>query len=525
MAHRSSLRRIPRTPPGALSTAALAVALALLPGAGHAANWFAEVGISSSLTATDNANFDAAGSRESDIIFVLSPTLALRGEGRRLRVNGSLALSGVTYFNGSQDSSFAPTGVIAANLEAIERWFFVDASVSATRSIDNPLAPRPEGVSSFNRLNTTTTRVSPYIEREFPGDIRLRLRSDNTWTDTSGGSLPREAAYAARHSLSLSREPRPFGWALEASRTDERSESGVDQVPAVDIARLRLRYAFDGQFAAGLRGGYERSRLFLDNQTVSFVGAELAWRPSERTRFEGFWEDRSFGSGWQASFTHRSPFVAWDVRGSRDLTSFAESFIELPATGDLAALLDSALRTRIADPIERARAVEDFISQRGLPRSLPGPINVFSDQVVVRTAQTATITLIGTRSTLALTGYSQRDETPIGSTFVVLTGPATQLRQTGAALAYSLRLSALATATASAGWSRTRDATGASVPGGLPAGATSGETRQRTYRVQFDYRIAPRTTGFVGGRHQQSDSDVVVDSRENAVFAGLAHRF
>ena len=501
------------------------VSLVVLGQPAHAANWFFEAGLRAEVTATTNAGFEAAGVREDDLIFVLAPTFVVRGEGRRLRVAGSAALAGVTYLNGTQESSFSPVGRLTANLEAIERWFYVDAELAATRSLDNPLGPRPDGVSSLNRLSTRTVRVSPYIDRALPNDVQLRLRSDNSWTDTTGGTLARGSRYAVRHTFSLSRDPRPFGWALEAERSDERSESGADTVPAIDVARGRLRYAFGGQFAFGVRGGAERSRLFVDNQTISFWGAEVQWRPSERTQLDGFWEDRSFGAGWQASFTHRSPFVAWNLRTSRDFTSFAQSFIEIPATGDLAALLDAALRTRIADPIERSRAVEDFINSRGLPRALPGPVSVFSDQVVVRSARTGTVTFIGTRSTLALTAYSQRDSSPRGSTFAVLTGPATQLQQQGASIAYSLRLSALSSAAASATWSRTHDDTGASVPGGLAPGATAGDSRQQTYRLQLDRRLAPYTTGFIGGRHQRIDSDAVADARENAVFAGLAHRF
>lgn len=507
-----------RPAPSTRLAAAVALAL-LLPGA-EAANWFVEAGVRGELTATTNANLERADRAEEDLLFAVTPTLTIRGEGRRLRVAGTVALTGVTYVNGAADSALVPLGSIEATLEAIERWFFIEAGVAASRSLDNPLGPRPDGASTVNRLNTTTTRLSPYIDRALPNDIRLLIRSDNSWTRSGSGSLERDSVYAARHSFSLSREPQPFGWGLEATRTDERSESGTDRVPSIDVARLRLRYAPSEQFAIGARGGIERSDVYADRGSLGFAGAELAWRPTERTRLEGFWEDRSFGSGWQAGFTHRSPFVAWDARASRDLTSFAGAAIELPATGDLAALLDAALRTRIADPIERARAVEDFIARRGLPRSLNAPINLFSDQLVIRTAQSATITLIGTRSTLALTVFYQRDESPTGSSFAVLTGPLTDLRQRGGSLAYSLRLSSRASVLASAALSRSEGDTGTST-----AAPLSGESRQQTYRLQYDYQLAPRSTGFIGVRRQLFRSDTLSDSNETAVFTGLGHRF
>lgn len=512
----------PRLGAGRLRGMALAVALAAGSANALAATWFVETGLRGDVTATDNASFAADDLRSSDVIFTLTPYLTVRGEGRRLRVAGTFGLTAITYANGSEDSAVVPTGALTANLEAIERWLFLDAGLTASRSLDNPLGPRPDGASTFNRATTTSARLSPYIDRTLPNDIRLVVRSDNTWTETRGdASAPRDNVYAARHSIALSREPQRFGWQLEAQRTDERAEGGIDRVPAIDVARLRLRYALGDQVVVGARGGYERSDAFNGGDAQSFAGVEVGWRPTERTRLEAFWEDRSFGDGYRLGFTHRSPRLAWDLSASRDLTTFGESFIELPATGDLAGLLDAALRTRIVDPVERARAVEDFLVRRGLPRSLPGPTSIFSDQLLVQTARRGTVTFIGTRSTLALSGFYQRDASPSGSTFSVLLGPLRDVAQQGASLAYSLRLTSLSSATASAGWTRTRDATGAATS----ALGTAGESRQQTYRLQTDYQLAPRTTGFVGARHQIFDSDVINDSRETAIFAGLGHRF
>jgi len=519
--------RICRRPKGdpllpRLRCGTLAAGLVLAAPSAFGANWFTSAGLTGDVTVTDNSNFGTSSTREDDVLFSLTPSITLRGEGGRLRIAGTAALSGVTYLNGSQDSSFNPVGSFTANLEAIERWFYIDAALNATRSLDNPLAPRPDGISSFNRQTTTTARLSPYLQRELPNDLQLLIRSDNAWTDTRGGVDAASSQYAARHFLRFQREPRPLGWALEAEqRQDDRADLGTSSTVYIELARARLRYAFSGTFALGVRAGAERSDLFENGKSASFAGAELSWRPTERTRLEGFWEKRSFGDAWEASFTHRAPFVAWDLRSSRDLTTFDQAALELPATGDLAGLLDAALRTRIVDPIERARAVEDFIAQRGLPRSLSGPINVFSDQVVIRTSRNGTVTFIGSRSTLALTGYYQRDQTPSGDAFTALTGPEENLTQYGGSLAYSLRLTSLASTVASISWSRTRSEVGAATI----ATAVSGESRQRSFRLQYDYQLAPKTTGFVGGRYQIFNSDVINDSRETAFFAGLGHRF
>jgi uncharacterized protein (PEP-CTERM system associated) len=503
-----------------LTRPALAVALACLCPSAMGANWFVETGVVSQLTATTNSTYESRNDRESDVIVSLAPTITLRGEGRRMRVAGAAALGAITYIDGTQNSSIDPVGRFTANIEAIEKWFYVDSDLSATRSVINPLGARPDGPSSFNQQTNLTARLSPYIDRTFSNDVRLLIRSDNAWTDIRRDGEQAPTEYSARHFFSVSRAPRPLGLAIEAERRrDDRIDAGSDTAAWYDLARIRVGWLLGSQLEVGARGGYERSELFVEDSSVSFWGVELAWRPTERTRFEGFWEDRSFGDAASLSFSHRAPRIAWDLRATRDLTTFDDAALSLPATGDLAALLNAALQTRIVDPVERARAVEDFIARRGLPRALQGPINVFSDQVIVRTLRTGTVTFIGVRTTVALTGFFQGDKTPAAD-LLSLTGDASEVKQYGATLAFSRRLSNSAAIVSSASWSRTRDALGTS-----NASAAPRESKQQVYRVQLDQQLAPRTTGFVGVRYQKLLSQIEDDAHEAAVFAGLAHRF
>jgi uncharacterized protein (PEP-CTERM system associated) len=288
--------------------------------------------------------------------------------------------------------------------------------------------------------------------------------------------------------------------------------------PDVDTARLRVRYAPNEQWILGLRAGYERSDLFVSEQNSrSFGGAEVAWRPSERTRFDGFWEDRSFGSGWQAAFDHRMPQLAFNASFLRDLTSSASPLLSAPAGGSIAALLDAALTTRISDPIERARAVEDFLARQGLPRNVQGATTIFVNQIVLRTSRNLTLTWIGRRTTVALNGYDSRDETPSGSAFVVLPGSsALSVTQQGGGVTLSRQTSAVTSFAAAATVGRARGA----------LSAAAGEwSRQRTYRLQTDHQLGPRTTAFGGLRWQESSSSLIDSSHEAAVFTGLSHRF
>ncbi len=487
----------------------------------QASRWYTEIRATSGITITDNANLAPAADRLSDAILEVTPSIALRAEGGRFRLTGSMALQGITYTNGAGDSVLNPTGRLTANLEAIERWFFVEGEVAASRQLANPLAGRPDGPSSVNRLSATSYRVVPYIERALSNDIELRIASSNAWTQARGDFEP-EGRYTGRHSFLLQQAPQPLGWALEANRDEERVEGARPAVPTVDLLRARLRIAIDEQIAVGLRAGVTRSEIFVD-ASQGFAGAELLWRPTERTRLEGFYERQPYGDAWLGTFSHRSPFLAWDLRASRSLTSFAQSQVELPATGDLAALLDASLRTRITDPVERARAVEDFISRRGLPRTLTAPTNVLAEGLVVRTLNSATAAFIGRRNTVALTAFSQSDRTPDGADFVVSIAAPVALRQQGLTLLYGLRLTPLTAISALATQTRTQDDAGNFAIGAQTA--TAAESRQHTYRAQVDWQLSLRTNSFAGIRHQRFTSELVGGWRESALFAGLAHRF
>jgi uncharacterized protein (PEP-CTERM system associated) len=207
---------------------------------------------------------------------------AVRADACALR--GAAALGAITYIDGTQNSSIDPVGRFTANIEAIEKWFYVDSDLSATRSVINPLAARPDGPSSFNQQTNLTARLSPYVDRTFSNDVRLLIRSDNAWTDIRRDGEQAPTEYSARHFFSVSRAPRPLGLAIEAERRrDDRIDAGSDTAAWYDLARIRVGWLLGSQLEVGARGGYERSEL--SSRTVPSASGELNWpggRPSAR---------------------------------------------------------------------------------------------------------------------------------------------------------------------------------------------------------------------------------------------------
>lgn len=492
-----------------------AIALAL-SGVAYAERWTFDASVLTQVTATDNSGFESKSRRESDVLVELSPRIAIWGEGARLRVGGSATLGGVHYVDGTQDSRLLPTADLLATLEAIERRLFLEAAAVVTQTRENPFAPRPEGASTFNRLETRQGRFSPYLQGNLVTDVRYLVRSDNAWTATSGGTAAEGDGYVGRHVVELDRAPRPFGWGAQAERTDSRFDDAAQRRLTQDVARVRLDYAFTPQLAAGVRAGYEQNNFVLDGRgDGSIYGVNVTWRPTERTDLNGFWEDRFFGSGWRLSFSHRMPRLAWNALLSRDLGSAPQSLFTLPATDNVAGLLDAAFTTRFPDPVERARIVQDLIARQGLPSALGAPLSIYAQRISLINSRSASVVLLGVRNSLGLTGFYLRTEDLSDTIFAGIGTALTNNTQRGATLTFSHQLSTLTSLNATTAWTRTRE-----------LGQVDPEqSDQYTLRVQMLRQLAPRTSISVGARRQIFNSNRIDDARETAIFAGLTHRF
>ena len=484
-----------------------------------AQRWTIEPGISSQLTWTSNSLL-GAGSAQDDTVLDVRPRITIRGEGARLRVAGSVALNGITYLKGTQSSRVLPEGDLTARLEAVERWLYLEAAVRAAQTSADPFGVRTEATSTSNTVTTTQARFSPSIESAIGPLTRYRIRSDNTWTSASSADSSAVAptgagGYFGRHTASIEHDPRPLGWRLEAERSDTRYDVGVTAPLVTDLARAIVDYALSSELSLGLRGGYERNNFVVADSPHTIYGAQARWQPSARTVFSADGERRFFGSAWRLGFDHRTPQLALNLALSRGIQSAPQSLFEIPATGNVAALLDAMFTTRIPDPAERARVVQKFIADQGLPNTTLGATSIFSQRLSLVTARTGSIGLIGSRNSLVLSGYYTRTE-DVPDSAVLATGLAANNNlQYGAGLTFGHRLATSVSLSATIDWSRIK-----ALDGVVPD-----LTTQRGARVQFNVQASPKTAAVIGGRYRKLDSTVAVPGNEGSVYVGLDHRF
>lgn len=480
-----------------------------------AERWTLEPSVRAQLTATSNSDLSVNG--RSDTVLEVRPQLSLVGEGRRMRIAGTVAVDAIGYAERTQESRLLPQVDLTGRVEAIERLVFLDAGYRVAQTSSNVFGVRVEPGSTTNVVTTKTARISPSLEGGVPGGLRYSVRADNSWIDQNATATTASdsTGYFGRYTAYVAQVAQPLGWRLEADRSYTRYKDDAKPSVALVLARASISYALMDDLTAGLRAGRESENVTGPAQYHPTHGAELRWAPSARTLLAASTDTHFFGRGWDVEFNHRTPFVAWSLGLSRGVDTTPQSLFELPATQDVAGLLDAIFTTRFPDPAERARVVRDVINRNGLTTSTAAPISVLGERVSLVTRRRISIVFNGVNNTLSLGVYNVRTEDLDAGNALSTATPGGNNVQTGGSVALTHRVTP--TAALSVALERTR----------IRAldGFGTAFTTQRSGRVQLNKQVAPRTGAFVGARHRIIESNNPAEGDENAVFLGLDHRF
>jgi uncharacterized protein (PEP-CTERM system associated) len=490
--------------------------VALVPASAWAQNWRVLPSVSSQLTFTTNANLGDAESGR-DTILEVRPSVAIQGEGGRVRLSGSASLNAVGYARDTNENELIPEVDLQGRVEAIERFFFIEAGYRAMQTSEDPFGARPGEGSYGNGLTTTGARLTPYVQGAAGPNLRYEVRSDNAWVREVGAERASPAAgYFGHHSAMVERDPQPFGWRLQADRNHTKYQDSAQPSLTLDEARAVLTYAVNESLTTGVRAGYERNDFGTEVQRDNIYGIEATWRPTERTVLDTFVENRFFGSGYRFAFDHRMPQLAWRILLSRGIDTSPQTLFELPPTQNVSSLLDAMFTTRYPDPVERARVVRDFIADRGLPTSVQQPTVLVDERLSIVTRHEAGLTLNGVRNTLSMSIYHMLTEDAVPDNPLSTGAAENNNVQRGVSAALTHRLGTSTNLTLSADWSRIT---------AIDSVATGEETTEHSVALQLNLLAGPRTNAFVGGRYRKLVSNVSVDGHEYAAIVGVDHRF
>jgi uncharacterized protein (PEP-CTERM system associated) len=494
---------------------------------------------SAGATGTYNHYF---GSNQSQDGFVTCLTASLGihgGEGGRLKVNGILGASQLVCVGPGQNNTFSPNVNLAANLEVIEKFFWVDATASASTSYITPFGPQPanQTVQTNNRYISQTYSVSPYIQGVIGSNISYSVRDDNIWTPSSSygnSSAKTPTTYYNNFNAQMSSVVgNGGGWTLQYTRQAYDNGIGTGTY-VVQIGRAITYYAVDPQLTVSLRGGYESTDFpalagsdgaLLPSQSNqgAIYGAGLNWRPTERTSLNGYWEHQFFGSAYNWQLSHRLPNVALSATFTRGLSSFPQVALAIPAGVTVAQFLDAAFTTRIPDPAQRAAAVAAFLAQTGLPPTLASPLNFYATTITLQQTESLSAVWVGVRNTLTFTLFNTQNEAISGSGSVL--PPAFQFgannTQTGGGVSFSHRMSAVTNFNASVTYTTTK-------PNNTEGSLSNVRTNNFNAFAAVSTQLTPKTSASVGVSYFNFDTpgaSNVGSQGTLSVYATISHTF
>ena len=525
-------------PAARLAWIAASSGLACMAAAGDvlSANWT----FSASAGATESYNHYIGANQPNDgFATSLTGTLGIHGDGARLRLNGSVGGTEVLYAGQGQSNSFAPSVSLAANLEAIEKFFYVDATAYVSESFITPFGPQPTNltVPTNNRYISQSYSVSPYIQGVIAPNISYSLRDDNVWTPSASygdSSAKTPTTYYNNLDGHLSSVVgNGGGWTLQYTRQSYDNGTATDNY-IIQVARAIGYFAVDPELTLSVRGGYEKDEFpalngsdgaLLPSQSDqgTIYGAGINWRPTDRTSLNGYWEHRFFGSSYNWLLSHRLPDIALSANFTRGLSSYPQLALAIPAGVTVAQFLDAAFTTRIPDSAQRAAAVAQFLAQTGLPPTLASPLNFYATTITLQQTASVSAVWVGKLNAVGFTLFTSKSEAISGSGSVL--PPPFQFgannTQTGGGVNYSHRLTGLTNFVASATYTRT-------TPNGSDEVVNNARSNNLNGLIGLSTQFSPKTSGSVNLSYFKFDSPGSSNNANQStvsVYASISHTF
>ena len=508
-------RRLPRL------AAALVVLLMLgLDSNAVAGKWTITPDISVRETYTDNASL-VTSPTEGTWITEITPGIHILGGGARFKGNLDYRASGIVYSNNSAENRIANYLSADATLEAIEKFFYVEAFGHIDQTYLSPFGPRPTNVSTItaNRTESRIYGISPYVLGRAGNAFSYQLRYRYSYYETNNSALPytQTSQWIGRAESPIGR----FGWALDYDDSTINYNKYAIGEQFARLYRATLYYQPDPTLRLNVTGGWEENNYFaLETRSNSIYGGGLSWKPTPLTSADLQYEERFFGPSYLAKLEHRSRLTVWTLAYSRNVTTQQQSLLTLPP-GNTAALLDAIFTSSIPDPVERQAAVTQFLQANGIPAFISGPISFYTLRPFLQERADASVAILGKRSSVVLNAFHRVSEAFAATCTsavpdAICPAQGAPLTEHGFGISGNRNI----TGTTSLGASAMRTYAHQDVP-------IRTESRNDYIDVHFTRTLSPKTSTFAGLNYTRFTAEAPTSSTSDArsVFAGLYHRF
>lgn len=463
--------------------------------------------------ATDNATPEQATTR-SDLLLTLRPSVAYRRISRGLDVDAEAAVKLIATARDSQDERAWPDVRARARATVIDQWFWLEGAAQWQAVQVDPFAASPADNPGIKARRQHALRLSPVIEREFSARDALLLRHD--MTEATHPTLEGSRFHSQQTLARLSHKPQRLGGALEWSRQD--SDTDGEEASRLLLERWQVHGMVEAidDWVLGAYVGRERNRFFFDDRTDGVQGLSLRWAPSPRTELDLRAEQRFFGKAGVLNLRHRMPMMSVVLRVAREPQTSLASLGLLGPGGDLRALLDGILSTRVPEADERRALVDALIADRGLTTRLSRPVEWFAAYPQLASTASVSAVLHGVRNTTSLSAFRQTVVALNRNDAIVAVPANNDSRQTGVGLQWNRRLGSRLDAETGLQWKRVE---------GL--GLRQGETSDvKVARLSMTQRLTPQTQASGGVQYLRVNASGAgrIPYDATSIFFGLKHR-
>ena len=477
--------------------------------------WRVTESVSLESTITNNVDLSPNDQRKTDWINQITPSARFVETSAHTRLAGSIAVPILVYARTSENNYVAPQVSIAGTVEALDKFFFVDASVNVSQQYLTPFGATPNNLSSAtaNRYTSQSYTVSPYIRGLMPNNIDYELRDTSSWALANRNALG--SSYDNQLNGHLTRQASPLGWSVEVERTYLSSQDRPSEKTA--IVRTLALYQPDPSLRLSASVGYEDNQLAHTNERGVTYGLGGTWHPTDRTNVDGRWEHRFFGPAYHLDFQHHTALTFWSFNASRDITNYPAQLASLPIGGNVPGLLNALLISKIPDPAQRQQLVDQIIRNRGLPTVLQGPVTLFSEQITLVESEMATFGILGARNSILFTAFHSRNQPVRGEDLSDVADVLLNFNnssQTGGSVIWTHDFAS------NLNWANSLTATRA-----ISYQEPRETTDQYLLSSLLTHSLSPYTSIYGGARFQVSRSEIARGFQEFAVYLGVSYTF
>lgn len=293
-------------------------------------------GISIGAIYSDNMTLAPSGQEDSDTIFRADPSIYIASVGRRHDFRLDYTLEALRYQDRSDTSAYSQ-GNVTLDVGIIPEHLFLNSSASIAQVVIDPEAPFSN--SNLPEINNRTDAIryqaGPQWRQDFLG-TSLNLRYDVGRVDYDDETLQDSDFQTMQTDWTGPEKAHGLTWAVH----HEYLKYEYDFSPSAErqLAELSLIYEMNGGWAPFVSGGMESD---VHDRTSADLEDGI-WRAglrrrTDRTFFEAYGGERSFGSSWGASFQRQYSARSGDI--------LRISYDETPRT-------DEDLGTTMSRPVE-----------------------------------------------------------------------------------------------------------------------------------------------------------------------------